>query len=52
MAARTEGYEILFHIITQQAARLNVMNLKICTRTTALATPSVAFQDRPVKFPI
>lgn len=44
MAQYTQRDQIFLFIITQQAARLNVMNLKICSGTTVLAAPSVTLQ--------
>ena len=50
MASRAQGYEILFRVIAQQAARLHVMDLKICSGTTILALPSVPLEYPSVQF--
>ena len=49
MALGTQGYEILFGIIAQHAARLDMMNLKILLSPAVLATPSVARKDSSVQ---
>jgi len=50
MASRTQRYEILFRIIAQQAARLHVMDLKICSGTAILALPTVPLENPSVQF--
>jgi hypothetical protein len=45
MAAEAKNYEILLRVIPQLAPPLNVMDLKIFRSSTALATPTVPFQD-------
>jgi hypothetical protein len=41
----TERNEVFLHVIAEQAARENVMDLESTGRTTMLATPSVPLQN-------
>ena len=52
VTVRAERNEIFLCIITEQAARANVMNLKIFLRTAVLATPPVPLQNCSLKLPI
>jgi hypothetical protein len=42
MAQCAEGYQILGNVITQSAARLNVVDLKTLRSPAPLATPTVS----------
>jgi len=44
---RAQGDEILFRIISQPAARAEVVNLKILRRAAILAAPSIAREHLP-----
>jgi hypothetical protein len=45
VALCTQSHQILFCIITQAAARLNVMNLKILHAAARLTTPAISLQN-------
>jgi hypothetical protein len=45
VTSSTQGDEIALTIVAEQTARLNMMNLKITQRPTALATPSISLQN-------
>jgi hypothetical protein len=44
MAPTAKGDEIFFHIPSQKAARLHVMNLKIFGTSASLAAPAIAVE--------
>jgi hypothetical protein len=44
--------EILFRVITQVTAFLDVMNLEISRRSALLASPTIAFKDLVAQFSI
>ena len=46
MTFPTEGDEIFFSIMAKPTSRNNVVNFQSPTRTAALATPSIALQNR------
>jgi hypothetical protein len=53
LVARTaKGDEILFHIPSQQAARLHMMNLQILGTSASLASPAIAVNNPLAKSPI
>lgn len=43
MASRAKSYEVLFAVVTQDAPKLNVMNLQFGRSSTILASPVVSF---------
>jgi hypothetical protein len=49
MAGTAKGDEIFFHIASQSASRLHVMDPEILGRSASLASPAVAFQHLPTK---
>jgi hypothetical protein len=49
VTSSTEGDQVALAIVAEQTARLNMMNLKITQRATALATPSISLQDRSME---
>ena len=52
MAGTAKGDEIFFHIPSQRAARLHMMNLQICGRSALLPSPTIAFEHLPPEAPI
>ena len=44
MAYAAKGDEIFFHIPSQQASRLNVMDLQILGTSASLASPAIALE--------
>ena len=44
MATTAKGDEILFHVPSQRAPRLHVMDLEILGTSTSLASPAVAVE--------
>jgi hypothetical protein len=56
MAPTAEGDEILFHILSQQASQLNVMDLQILGTSASLASPTIALEhllaEPPIVIPI
>ena len=44
MAGTTKRDEIFFHIRSQKAARLHMMNLKILGTSASLASPAIALE--------
>jgi hypothetical protein len=53
LVARTaERDEIFFHIPSQQAARLHMMNLQILGTSTSLASPAITLEHLLTKSPI
>jgi hypothetical protein len=49
MADTAKGYEILFHIPSELAAPLHMMNLQICRTPASLASPAIALEYLPAK---
>ena len=47
MTYTAHGDEICFHIASQKAARLHVMNLQIFGTSTSLAAPAISFEHLP-----
>ena len=47
VTAGTKRYEIIFVVVTQKAAGLNMMHLECMHAATILATPAVALEDLP-----
>ena len=47
-----QGDEIFFHIASQLAARLHMMNLQILGTSTSLASPAIALEHLLTKPPI
>lgn len=45
VALITEGYEIIFLVVSEETSKLNVMYLKILQAATMLATPAVSVQN-------
>ena len=45
MAWTAKGDEVFFHITSQMAARLNVMDLKIFGTSASLASPAIALEN-------
>jgi hypothetical protein len=52
MAHTANGNEIFFHIPSQKAARLHVMNLEIFGASASLAAPAIAFEFLLTEAPI
>jgi hypothetical protein len=52
MAYAAKGDEIFFHIASQLAARLHMMNLQILGTSTSLASPAIAVEHLLTKPPI
>jgi hypothetical protein len=52
MAYTAKGDEIFFHIPSQQAARLHMMDLEIFGASASLAAPAIAFEYLPAEAPI
>ena len=52
MANDAECYEIFFGIVTQQAARSDVVDVETCPSTAMLTTPAVSLQNDVVKLRI
>ena len=52
MARTAKGDEIFFHIPSQMAARLHMMNLKIFGTSASLASPAIALEHLLTKPPI
>jgi hypothetical protein len=52
MTYAAKGDEIFLHIATQNAARLNVMDLEILGTSASLASPAIALKYLPPKLPI
>ena len=44
MTGTAKGDEIFFHIPSQLAARLHMMNLQICGTSASLASPTIALE--------
>ena len=44
MACTTKRHEIFFHVASQLAARLNVMDLEIFGTSALLASPAITFE--------
>ena len=49
MASTAKGDEIFFRIASQQASRLNMMDLEILGTSTSLASPAVALEHSLAK---
>lgn len=49
MAYTAKGDEIFFHIASQKASRLNVMDLQILGTSASLALPAVALKHLAAK---
>ena len=45
VAFRTNSDEILFGVVPERAARLDMMYLKVSLRTAGLAPPTIPLQD-------
>jgi hypothetical protein len=52
MAYAAKGDEIFFHIPSQLAALLHMMNLQICRTPTSLASPAIALEHSLTEPPI
>jgi hypothetical protein len=52
MACTTKCSEIFFHVASQLAARLNVMDLEIFGTSALLASPAIAFEHLLPEIPI
>jgi hypothetical protein len=52
MACTAKSDEIFFHVTSQSASRLNVMDLEIFRRSASLASPAVAFEHPLAKHAI
>jgi hypothetical protein len=52
MAGTAKSDEILFHVASQSASRLNMMDLQIFGRSASLASPAVACEHPLAKLPI
>jgi len=52
MAYTANGDEIFFHIPSQQAARLHVMNLELFGASAQLAAPAIALQHLHPETPV
>ena len=52
MAPTAKGDEIFFHIASQKASRLNVMDLQILGASASLASPTIALENPLTKPPI
>jgi hypothetical protein len=52
MAGTAKGDEISFHIASQLAARLHMMNLQIFGTSALLASPTIALNNPLTKHPI
>jgi hypothetical protein len=52
MAGTAKGDEIFFHIASQLAARLHMMNLHIFGTSALLASPTIALNNPLTKRPI
>jgi len=56
MAPTAKGDEIFFHIASQKASRLNVMDLEIFGTTASLASPAIALEHllakRVIRIPV
>ena len=52
MTCVAKGDEILLHIATQNASRLNMMDLKIFGTSASLASPAVALEHLMTKLPV
>jgi hypothetical protein len=46
----THGDQVRLRIVTQQASRTNMVDLKIVWASAVLAPPSVSLQDLPAEF--
>jgi hypothetical protein len=49
MAPTAKGDEIFFHIPSQKASRLKVMDLEIFGTSASLASPAIALEHLPAK---
>jgi hypothetical protein len=52
MTHTAKGYEIFFHIASQPAARLHVMDLEILGTSASLASPAIALQHLLPEAPV
>jgi hypothetical protein len=52
MAPTAKGDEIFFHIASQKASRLHVMNLQLFGTSASLAAPAIAPEHLPAEPPI
>ena len=52
MACTAKGDEIFFHIASQMASRLHVMDLEIFGTSASLASPAIALEHLLAKPPI
>ena len=52
MTIETKGYQIVLTILAGVAAKLFVVNFKVCHRTAELAAPAVSPQYMLAKLPV
>ena len=52
MAGTAKSDEIFFHVVSQSAARLDMMNLEIFGTSASLASPAIAFEHPLTKHAI
>ncbi len=52
MARAAKGDEVFFHIPSQKAARLPMMDLQVLGASASLASPAIAFEHLLAQFPI
>jgi hypothetical protein len=52
MACTANGDEIFFHIASQKASRVNMMDLEIFGTSASLTSPAIAFEHLLAKPPI
>jgi hypothetical protein len=52
MAPTAQGEEIFFHIPSQQASQLNVMDLEVFGSSASLASPTIALENPLTKSPV
>ncbi len=52
MASTTEGYQVLFAVLTSMATEVDVMDFKPAPCAADLAPPPVALKHRPVQFAV
>jgi hypothetical protein len=52
MAYAAKGDEIFFHIPSEVAALLQMMNLQLCRTPASLASPAIALENLLTKSPI
>jgi len=47
VTANTEGDQVLQRVVPELTTRLQMMDLQVALRTTALTTPAISFQHTP-----